>query len=94
MTDKRFPDSYSSTPVFDQDTLPDALKHSHSTKSGTWGVLEVLSGQIKYVAEESGKVNELQKGDLQPIPPDEVHHVEPLGPMQIQVHFFHQKPEL
>jgi len=94
MTNPKFPGSYSSSPVFDQDTLPDALRRSHSTKSGTWGLLEVISGQITYVVEETGKGKNLREGDLQPIAPDEVHHVEPLGPMQMQVHFFHQKPRL
>ena len=39
---------YRSTPVFDQDTLPAALRARHSTKAGVWGVIRVLEGRLCY----------------------------------------------
>ena len=38
---------YRSTPVFDQDTLPAALRTRHNTKAGVWGVIRVLEGELK-----------------------------------------------
>ncbi len=32
-------DPYKTTPVWDHHTLPAAIRHEHSTKAGTWGVL-------------------------------------------------------
>jgi tellurite resistance-related uncharacterized protein len=41
------PEPYNSTPVFDEKSLPDALRNEHRTKSGTWGLLRVLEGTVK-----------------------------------------------
>jgi tellurite resistance-related uncharacterized protein len=38
---------YRSTPVFDEHTLPDALRRRHNTKAGIWGVVRVLEGRLK-----------------------------------------------
>src|SRR3546814_18206009 len=38
---------YRSTPVFDQDSLPGALRREHRTKAGTWGVIRVLVGELQ-----------------------------------------------
>ena len=40
---------YKVTPVWDQHTLPAAIRHEHSTKAGTWGVLRVLEGEVTLV---------------------------------------------
>ncbi len=38
---------YRSTPVFDQDTLPAALRARHNTKAGVWGVIRVIEGELR-----------------------------------------------
>src|SRR3546814_19389962 len=38
---------YRSTPVFDQDTLPAALRARHDTKAGVWGLIRVIEGELK-----------------------------------------------
>jgi len=35
---------YRTTPVFDEDSLPEAIRGDHSTKQGVWGLLRVLEG--------------------------------------------------
>ena len=40
---------YASSPVFDENSLPDALRHEHRTKTGTWGLLRVLEGEVRLV---------------------------------------------
>ncbi|MEW4468913.1 DUF1971 domain-containing protein [Parasphingorhabdus sp. JC815] len=90
----RNPAPYKSTPVFNEDSLPSALQAAHSTKAGAWGVLEVLDGSLRYVIEESGDSRLMVTGDLQLIEPQQLHHVELTGPMQMQVHFYREKPDV
>lgn len=84
--------AYKSTPVFDEKTLPAALQKAHCTKAGTWGLLELLSGELTYVIEESGSSRRMATGDKQIIEPQQLHHVELTGAMQMQVHFFRERP--
>src|SRR3546814_1000811 len=37
---------YRSTPVFDETSLPAALRGEHRTKAGVWGLIRVLEGKI------------------------------------------------
>ena len=34
------------TPIFDETTLPAALRSNHETKDGVWGVIRVLAGMV------------------------------------------------
>ena len=61
-------------------------------KAGAWGLLEVLSGQVDYVEEDSGRRTTLSTGDRHIIEPELLHHVEPEGPLTMQVHFFKERP--
>ncbi len=88
------PNPYSSTPVFDETSLPKALQAAHSTKAGAWGVLEILSGSLNYVIEESQDTRLMTEGDRQLIEPEILHHVTLIGPMQMQVHFYREKPDI
>ena len=40
------PAPYSSSPVFDQDTLPAALRARHDTKAGVGGLIRGLEGEL------------------------------------------------
>lgn len=44
---------YRSTPVFDQDTLPAALRARHDTKAGVWGLIRVIEGELNRPASEA-----------------------------------------
>ena len=37
---------YRSTPIFDETTLPNALRARHATKAGVWGVVRVIEGRL------------------------------------------------
>lgn len=87
------PQPYRSTPIFDAETLPGALRRAHSTKPGVWGRLNVLKGSVRYVVEETGAHLDLNAGDFVIILPEQLHHVEPLGDMQMQVSFYDVDPE-
>lgn len=85
---------YRSTPVFDQDTLPAALRGRHSTKAGVWGVVRMIEGQLKltYLDPASELTLDPQTPGL--LLPEQPHFVEPLGPMKMRIEFYNEAPEL
>lgn len=83
---------YKITPVFDQDTLPEAIRSAHNTKPGVWGLLRVLEGEVRLVFHEPERVVEVTPAKPAPIPPEAVHHVEVTGPMRMQVEFYRERP--
>ncbi|MDA0978297.1 MAG: DUF3565 domain-containing protein [Proteobacteria bacterium] len=44
--------SYRRTPDFDETSIPAGLLKDHSTKTGTWGLIRVQSGELQYTAGE------------------------------------------
>lgn len=85
---------YGASPVFDAETLPAALRHAHSTKAGTWGLIRVFEGQVRYCIEETGETSLLDAEHPGLIRPQELHHVEAVGPMRMQVEFYREEPAL
>ena len=86
------PTPYRSTPVFDETTLPEALKRRHTTKAGVWGVIRVLEGRVRLVMLEPPSETTLSPGTPGHILPEQPHYVEPLGPMKMQVDFYDRPP--
>ncbi len=86
------PRPYRSTPVFSAETLPAALRKDHCTKAGTWGLLEVIAGTLNYTVSETGVTTTLKVGETMVIEPQQMHFVEPLCGMEMQVHFYHERP--
>jgi len=84
---------YRSTPIFDEDTLPQALRARHNTKAGVWGVIRVLEGELRLTYLEDS-LREVLLTPSQPglIRPQQPHFVTPLGPMKMQVDFYDQPP--
>lgn len=89
------PTPYKSTPVFDETTLPAALRREHRTKDGVWGVIRVLEGELRLVVlgdgSDEGAGTILTPGRPGLVLPQQPHRVEPLGRMQMQVDF-HDRP--
>lgn len=84
---------YRSTPVFDEATLPGALRSRHATKAGAWGMVRVLEGQLRLTYLDPPGEIVLDAGTPGPLPPGRPHFVEPLGPMRMQVHFYDRPPD-
>lgn len=84
---------YRSSPVFDQNTLPAALRREHTTKPGVWGVIHVLEGRLRYTVGTSASATVLDTGTSGVIRPGEPHHVEPLGPMKMRIDFYDEPPD-
>ncbi|EPR11064.1 hypothetical protein M527_03050 [Sphingobium indicum IP26] len=86
------PTPYRSTPVFDQDTLPAALRARHTTKAGVWGVIRVLEGELRLTFLEPPSEVVITPGNPAVILPQQPHLVTPLGPMRMQVDFYDEAP--
>lgn len=84
---------YRSTPVFDEESLPAALRHNHSTKAGVWGVIHVREGQLRLVFTDPPSQQMLDADHPGYILPQQVHYVEPVGPVKMQVDFYDQPPD-
>jgi len=75
------------TQIFDQDTMPAALRHSHRTARGVWGVIRVVEGRLLYrvIAPPSEQVVGAHHSVV--VQPGEAHEVEPLGKARFFVEF-------
>lgn len=88
------PRPYSSTPIFDQTSLPDALRHQHDTKAGVWWLIRVLEGKLLLtVLDPPGKFV-LEPGHPGTVHPQQPHFVTPLGPVLMRVDFYKEPPSV
>ena len=93
MTDAFTPAApYASSPIFDEHSLPDSLRNKHSTKAGTWGLLRVLEGEVELVFLDPPSQRLIMVDDPATIPPQSLHFVKLVGPMKMQVEFYHKHP--
>jgi len=84
--------AYKRTATFDQSSVPAGLLQDHSTKEGTWGLLRLETGRLRYVVTDPRKtpVDVLLTADVPEIviEPTVVHHVELVGPVEFHVEFY------
>ena len=85
---------YGTSPVFDESSLPDALRKNHQTKSGTWGLIRVLEGGVRLVFVDPPSERFVTVDSPAPIPPQAAHYVVTDGPMKMQVEFYREMPVL
>ena len=85
---------YASSPVFDEQSLPDALRNDHRTKDGTWGLLRVLEGEVRLIFTEPHREVIVTPDTPAPIAPLATHYVVLLGKMTMQVEFYRSEPLL
>ena len=70
---------YASSPIFDEQTLPDALRNDHRTKTGTWGLLRVLEGEVRLIFTEPLTEHRVTPDSPAIIPPQATHYVAHAG---------------
>lgn len=76
------------TAVWDQDTMPAALRRAHRVAPATWGRLRVELGSLRFRAATEPPLDVVVgPGRAQPIPPEVEHHVEPQGAVRFFVEF-------
>lgn len=78
---------YRHTDVFDEHSLPAGLRRAHTTKTGTWGRVEVLAGRLRFVLPLLAIDRVVEAGEHAIIPPELEHFVEPLGEVRMRVVF-------
>lgn len=93
MNDVPPPSPYRSTPVFDEHTLPAALRREHQTKQGVWAVIRVLEGRLKLRLIDTGEERTLAPGSPAIVTPAQPHLVEALGAIRMQVDFYDRRPD-
>lgn len=78
--------------TFKKETIPKGLLKQHNTKMGTWGVIRVSSGQLKYqINEPTVSVFILDKDCVGVIEPKIYHQVEALtDDVEFVVEFYRQ----
>jgi tellurite resistance-related uncharacterized protein len=86
------PEPYRATPVFDETTLPAALRGEHSTKAGVWGVIRVLDGRLRLELLDSGAEAILTPDNPGLVLPEQPHRVTPLGAVRMRVEFYAEPP--
>ena len=86
------PAPYKITPIFDQDSLPTAIRNEHRTKEGVWGLLRVLEGEVRLIFNDDPQIVHVPPATPGVIAPARTHHVEVIGPMKMQVEFYHGHP--
>jgi tellurite resistance-related uncharacterized protein len=84
------PQPYKTTSIFDEVTLPEAIRSAHSTKAGVWGLLRVLDGEARLVFHAPRREVTITPGHPGEIAPEAVHHVELAGPVRLQVEFYRE----
>ena len=82
--------AYKTIGPFTESTVPSGLLREHNTKRGVWGLLEVESGEVRYVITEAGHEDDLM---LTPersgvIAPEHKHHLVLVGAVQFTVTFY------
>lgn len=85
---------YRTTPVFDAASLPEALRREHSTKAGVWGIVRVIEGRLRLSFADGTPPAELTPDRPGLVAPEQVHWVEPLGAMRMQVEFHDARPSV
>ena len=82
---------YKRTEVFDQNTVPIALRHEHRTKPGVWALIQVLEGRLRYRVPDQQSEQVLVPGLPGLVRPDQLHEVEPIGEVRFFVEFYAAK---
>ena len=86
------PVPYKVTAIWDQDTLPEAIRNAHNTKPGVWGLLRVLEGSVRLVFHFPPREVCVTPDTPGLIPPEDIHHVELSGSVRLQVEFYREQP--
>lgn len=86
---------YKRTPSFSDTTIPAGLLSDHSTKDGTWGLIHVEEGTLRYVISDERRppAERLLTPETEPgvVEPTILHRVEPVGQVRFHVQF-HRTP--
>lgn len=87
-------EAYKQTATFTEATVPAGLLSDHSTKEGVWGLIEVESGELRYLVTDPRRANREQTlvagGEAGIVEPTILHSVEPVGEVRFHVRFLRE----
>lgn len=86
------PAPYRSTPEFDENSLPAALRARHRTKPGVWGLIRVTEGRLALTRLDPPSEEIVTPDRPAVLPPGQPHCVAPLGPMRVRIEFYDRPP--
>ena len=76
------------TTTWDASTMPAGLRRAHRVAAGTWALLEVEQGEVRFHAATEPPLDlVVTPGHPQPIPPEVDHHVQPSEGARFHVTF-------
>ena len=76
------------TAIWNESTVPAALRSAHTVADNVWGRLVVTSGSLEFVFEDDPSTpRHVGPGEHQVIPPGRPHHVEVEGPVEFSIEF-------
>jgi tellurite resistance-related uncharacterized protein len=90
--EQKAPKPYRSTPIFDETSLPAALRREHRTKAGAWGVIRMLEGEVIFTTFDPPGEQRLTPECPGLILPEQLHFVTPVGPIRMQIEFYDCHP--
>ena len=79
--------AYRRTPVFDEHTMPAALRNRHSTKAGVWALITVVEGRLRFRSFDPPSETVLDPDKPGVAAPEQLHEVMPEGPTRFYVEF-------
>ncbi|MFT7653960.1 MAG: tellurite resistance-related uncharacterized protein [Limisphaerales bacterium] len=80
--------SYKKTAVFSEASVPGGLLKAHKTKTGTWGKIVILEGQLLYrILEPILEEHLLDADHPGVVEPEVLHEVKPEGKVSFYVDF-------
>lgn len=89
-------EAYRRTDPFTEASVPAALRRDHSTKAGSWGLIRVSAGRLRYRITDPRRVasETILTADGPPgiVEPTMLHYVEPDGPVTFHVEFLRRRP--
>ena len=91
---KKLPDNvkaYKKTPVFTEETVPAGLLNDHNTKTGVWGKIVIIEGELEYTIQEPDvEIVVLHSNSHGVVEPTIRHHIKPMGKVQFYVEFYRE----
>jgi len=76
------------TATWDADAVPAALRRRHRVAAGTWALVEVLAGEVRFTAATDPPLDVVvTPAGPQPVPPGVDHDVEPGPDARLRVTF-------
>ncbi|TVQ93228.1 MAG: DUF1971 domain-containing protein [Deltaproteobacteria bacterium] len=77
--------------TFKAKEIPEGLLREHNLKAGTWGLLELLSGELTFIDDREQRTS-MVAGDSIVVPPVLPHRIEPSEDAAIRISFFAAPP--